>query len=77
FTRFNIQLQRDVYNLNKSGNNDAYRDALVERYVEAAELALDNNNTPHRRTVEELKEIMLAALAAQRELKKQEAARKQ
>ncbi|ECR5864106.1 DNA breaking-rejoining protein, partial [Salmonella enterica subsp. enterica] len=29
------------------------RAALVERYGEAAVLALENNNTPHRWTVEE------------------------
>ncbi|ECM6198482.1 recombination protein NinG, partial [Salmonella enterica] len=53
---------------------EAYRTALVERYGEAAVLALENNNTPHRWTVEELKEIRLAALADLRALKKLEAA---
>ncbi|EED7260309.1 recombination protein NinG, partial [Salmonella enterica subsp. enterica serovar Anatum] len=48
--------------------------ALVERYGEAAVLALENNNTTHRWTVEELKEIRLAALADLRALKKLEAA---
>ncbi|ECE6941969.1 recombination protein NinG, partial [Salmonella enterica subsp. enterica serovar Choleraesuis] len=48
--------------------------ALVERYGEAAVLALENNNTPHRWTVEELKEIRLAALVDLRALKKLEAA---
>ncbi|WP_179126709.1 recombination protein NinG, partial [Salmonella enterica] len=52
FTRFNIHLQCDVYNVYKSGNIEAYRAALVERYGEAAVLALENNNTPHRWTVE-------------------------
>ncbi|EEN9379782.1 TPA: recombination protein NinG, partial [Salmonella enterica subsp. enterica serovar Typhimurium] len=74
FTRFNIHLQCDVYNVYKSGNIEAYRAALVERYGEAAVLALENNNTPHRWTVEELKEIRLAALADLRALKKLEAA---
>ncbi|EAO0313152.1 DNA breaking-rejoining protein [Salmonella enterica] len=50
------------------------RAALVERYGEAAVLALENNNTPHRWTVEELKEVRLAALADLRALKKLEAA---
>ncbi|WP_050196697.1 recombination protein NinG, partial [Salmonella enterica] len=48
FTRFNIHLQCDVCNVYKSGNIEAYRTALVERYGEAAVLALENNNTPHR-----------------------------
>ncbi|EBF7935957.1 recombination protein NinG, partial [Salmonella enterica subsp. enterica serovar Uganda] len=74
FTRFNIHLQCDVCNVYKSGNIEAYRTALVERYGEAAVLALENNNTPHRWTVEELKEIRLAALADLRALKKLEAA---
>ncbi|EAR1363920.1 TPA: DUF1367 family protein [Salmonella enterica subsp. enterica serovar Reading] len=74
FTRFNIHLQCDVCNVYKSGNIEAYRAALVERYGEAAVLALENNNTPHRWTVEELKEIRLAALADLRALKKLEAA---
>ncbi|EBV1495569.1 hypothetical protein DNY71_26805 [Salmonella enterica subsp. enterica serovar Typhimurium] len=52
----------------------AVHTALVERYGEAAVLALENNNTPHRWTVEELKEIRLAALADLRALKKLEAA---
>lgn len=69
FTRFNIHLQCDVCNVYKSGNIEAYRTALVERYGEAAVLALENNNTPHRWTVEELKEIRLAALADLRALK--------
>ncbi|ECL7339871.1 recombination protein NinG, partial [Salmonella enterica subsp. enterica] len=56
------------------GNIEAYRTALVERYGEAAVLALENNNTPHRWTVEELKEIRLAALVDLRALKKLEAA---
>ncbi|EBR9916850.1 recombination protein NinG, partial [Salmonella enterica subsp. enterica serovar Richmond] len=55
-------------------NIEAYRAALVERYGEAAVLALENNNTPHRWTVEELNEIRLAALADLRALKKLEAA---
>lgn len=74
FTRFNIHLQCDVCNVYKSGNIEAYRAALVERYGEAAVLALENNNTPHRWTVEELKEIRLVALADLRALKKLEAA---
>ncbi|ENT4609224.1 recombination protein NinG [Salmonella enterica] len=74
FTRFNIHLQCDVCNVYKSGNIEAYRAALVERYGEAAVLALENNNTTHRWTVEELKEIRLAALADLRALKKLEAA---
>ncbi len=74
FTRFNIHLQCDVCNVYKSGNIEAYRTALVERYGEAAVLALENNNTPHRWTVEELKEIRLVALADLRALKKLEAA---
>ncbi|EBU5619276.1 DNA breaking-rejoining protein [Salmonella enterica] len=69
-----IHLQCDVCNVYKSGNIEAYRTALVERYGEAAVLALENNNTPHRWTVEELKEIRLAALADLRALKKLEAA---
>ncbi|EMD4508413.1 recombination protein NinG [Salmonella enterica] len=74
FTRFNIHLQCDVCNVYKSGNIEAYRAALVERYGEAAVLALENNNTPHRWTVEELKEIRLVALADLRALKKLEVA---
>lgn len=69
FTRFNIHLQCDVCNVYKSGNIEAYRAALVERYGEAAVLALENNNTPHRWTGEELKEIRLAALSDLRALK--------
>ncbi|MFG5149373.1 recombination protein NinG, partial [Citrobacter freundii] len=34
FTRFNIHLQCDVCNVYKSGNIEAYRAALVERYGE-------------------------------------------
>lgn len=74
FTRFNIHLQCDVCNVYKSGNIEAYRAALVERYGEELVLALENNNAPHRWTIEELKEIRLTALADLRALKKQEAA---
>ena len=74
FTRFNIHLQCDVCNVYKSGNIEAYRASLVERYGEEPVQALENNNTPHRWTVEELKEIRLTALADLRTLKKQEAA---
>lgn len=74
FTRINIHLQCDVCNVYKSGNIEAYRAALVERHGEELVLALENNNTPHRWTVEELKEIRLTALADLRELKKLEAA---
>lgn len=74
FTRNNIHLQCDVCNTHKSGNIEAYRSALVELYGEAAVLELENNNTPHRWTVEELKDIRLTALADLRALKKQGAA---
>ncbi len=74
FTRFNIHLQCDVCNVYKSGNIEAYRAALVGRYGEELVLALENNNAPHRWTIEELKEIRLTALADLRALKKQEAA---
>lgn len=74
FTRFNIHLQCDVCNVYKSGNIEAYRAALVERYGEELVLALESNNAPHRWTIEELKEIRLTALADLRALKKQEAA---
>lgn len=74
FTRFNIHLQCDVCNVHKSGNIEAYRAALVERYGEEPVLALENNNTPHRWTVEELEKIRFTALADLRALKKQEAA---
>lgn len=74
FNRINIHLQCDVCNVYKSGNIEVYRAALVERYGEEVVLALENNNTPHRWTVEELKEIRLTALADLRALKKQEAA---
>lgn len=74
FTRININLQCDVCNVYKSGNIEAYRAALVERYGEESVQALENDNTPHRWTVEELKDIRLTALADLRELKKQEAA---
>ncbi|WP_205301576.1 recombination protein NinG, partial [Salmonella enterica] len=46
----------------------------VERYGEAEVLELESNNTPQRWTVEELKEIRIAALADLRALKKLEAA---
>lgn len=74
FTRININLQCDACNLHKSGNIEAYRIALVARYGEAAVQELENNNTPHRWTREELKEIRLTALAELRVLKKREAA---
>ncbi|WP_392440039.1 recombination protein NinG [Edwardsiella piscicida] len=74
FTRTNIHLQCDVCNVHKSGNIEAYRAALVERYGEEVVQELENNNTPHRWTVDELKEIRLTALADLRALKKQEAA---
>ena len=74
FTRINIHLQCDVCNVYKSGNIEAYRAALVVLYGEEVVLALENNNTPHRWTVEELKEIRLTALADLRTLKKLEAA---
>ncbi|EJM8367259.1 recombination protein NinG [Salmonella enterica] len=74
FTDNNVWLQCPSCNVHKSGNIEAYRAALVERYGEAAVLALENNNTTHRWTVEELKEIRLAALADLRALKKLEAA---
>jgi len=74
FTRINIHLQCDVCNVYKSGNIEAYRAALVERYGEELVLALESNNTPHRWTVEELEEIRLTALADLRTLKKQVAA---
>lgn len=72
FTRFNIHLLCDVCNVHKSGNIEAYRVELVERYGEEPVLALENNNAPHRWTVEELKEIRLTALADLRALKKEE-----
>ncbi|MCU6199094.1 recombination protein NinG [Citrobacter cronae] len=75
FTRININLQCDVCNIHKSGNIEAYRAALVKKYGEPAVLELENNNTPHRWTVEELKEIRLQALADLRALKKRGAAR--
>lgn len=74
FTRININLQCDVCNTHKSGNIEAYRAALVEKYGEAAVQELENDNTPHRWTVEELKTIRLDALASLRALKKREAA---
>ncbi|WP_054178618.1 recombination protein NinG [Trabulsiella odontotermitis] len=74
FTRININLQCDACNLHKSGNIEAYRIALVARYGETAVQELENNNTPHRWTREELKEIRLTALAELRALKKREAA---
>lgn len=74
FTRININLQCDVCNVHKSGNIEAYRAALVERHGEPVVQELENNNTPHRWTVEELKTIRLEALADLRALKKREAA---
>ncbi|HAT1562057.1 TPA: recombination protein NinG [Raoultella ornithinolytica] len=75
FNRININLQCDVCNTHKSGNIEAYRAGLVKKYGETAVQALENNNTPHRWTVEELKAIRLEALADLRALKKaQEAA---
>ncbi|EAM8225371.1 DNA breaking-rejoining protein [Salmonella enterica subsp. enterica serovar Enteritidis] len=50
------------------------RGVKVERYGEAEVLELESNNTPQRWTVEELKEIRIAALADLRALKKLEAA---
>lgn len=46
------------------------RGVKVERYGEAEVLELESNNTPQRWTVEELKEIRIAALADLRALKK-------
>lgn len=74
FNLDNIWLQCSACNVHKSGNIEAYRAALVERYGEELVLALENNNAPHRWTIEELKEIRLTALADLRALKKQEAA---
>lgn len=74
FTRINIHLQCDVCNVYKSGNIEAYRAALVALYGEEVVLALENNNTPHRWTIEELKKIRITALADLRTLKKLEAA---
>jgi hypothetical protein len=74
FTRININLQCDACNLHKSGNIEAYRISLVARCGEAAIQELENNNTPHRWTREELKEIRLTALAELRARKKREAA---
>jgi len=74
FTRINIHLQCDVCNVHKSGNIEKYRAALVELYGEEVVMSLENNNTPHRWTVDELKEIRLTALADLRSLKKQVAA---
>ena len=74
FTRINIHLQCDVCNIHKSGNIEAYRAALVELYGEETVQDLESNNTPHRWTVEELREIRLTALADLCALKKQVAA---
>ncbi|EHS3159903.1 TPA: recombination protein NinG [Escherichia coli] len=74
FNLDNIWLQCSACNVHKSGNIEAYRAALVERYGEELVLALENNNAPHRWTIEELKEIRLTTLADLRALKKQEAA---
>ncbi|QFH49738.1 recombination protein NinG [Leclercia adecarboxylata] len=74
FTRMNIHLQCDVCNIHKSGNIENYRAALVQLYGEETVLSLENNNDPHRWTVEVLKEIRLTALADLRVLKKQVAA---
>ncbi|MFS9379436.1 recombination protein NinG [Citrobacter sp. ANG330] len=75
FSRININLQCDVCNVHKSGNIEAYRIGLVKKYGEPAVLELENDNTTHRWTVEELKEIRLQALADLRALKKRGAAR--
>lgn len=74
FTRINIHLQCDVCNTHKSGNIEAYRAALVEKYGEASVQELENDNTPHRWTVEELKAIRSEAQADLRTLKNREAA---
>lgn len=74
FTRINIHLQCDVCNTHKSGNIEAYRASLVALYGESAVQELENNNTPHRWTPEELKTIRLQALADLRALKKMVAA---
>ncbi|ECD3895803.1 recombination protein NinG [Salmonella enterica subsp. enterica serovar Gloucester] len=66
----NIWLQCDACNVHKSGNIERYRVNLVKKIGEARVQKLENNNTPHRWTVEELAEIRAAARAGLRELKK-------
>jgi hypothetical protein len=74
FNRININLQCDECNVQKSGNIKAYRAGLVEKYGEPAVLELENDNTPHRWTEDELEKIRFAALADMRAMKKQVAA---
>ncbi|MDK9607092.1 recombination protein NinG [Lelliottia wanjuensis] len=74
FTRININLQCDACNIHKSGNIEAYRAELVRRHGEAPVQELENDNTPHRWTPEELETIRLQAKADLRALKKREAA---
>lgn len=74
FTRININLQCHRCNTHMSGNIEAYRNGLVARHSESVVQGLENDNTSHRWTTEELKTIRLQALADLRNLKKQVAA---
>ncbi|MEM0567593.1 recombination protein NinG [Salmonella enterica] len=70
FTRANVNLQCDACNVHKSGNIERYRINLVEKIGEEGVQALEQDNTTHRWTIEEMKQIRAKARAGLRELKK-------
>ncbi|MEB8638635.1 recombination protein NinG [Cronobacter muytjensii] len=72
FNHKNIHLQCNACNVHKSGNIELYRANLVALIGEEAVQALENDNTPHRWTVQELAEIRKTHRALIRALKKQE-----
>ncbi|HDZ0373705.1 TPA: recombination protein NinG [Klebsiella pneumoniae] len=67
----NIHKQCHHCNVQMSGNQQQYRIALVEKIGAERVEALENNNTPHRYTIEELEGIRRHYSALRRALIKQ------
>lgn len=67
----NIHKQCHQCNVQLSGNQQQYRIFLIEKIGAERVEALENNNTPHRYTLEELESIRRHYSALRRSLVKQ------